>query len=325
MRIIFTYFFRIFFFKSKVSPCILFILAFACNIPSKTIPKQSQHKALRVFIIGNSFSQNATIYLPQLAQEGGYKLEIGRAEIGGCPLQKHWELAAAAEADPNNPKGKPYKGKSLKELLSDGKWDIVTIQQYSRFSSDIETYQPYASSLYKYIKAIQPHAEIAIHQTWSYRRDAKRFGLLNAKQEAQNDEQMYESLKANYINIAEQLKTRIIPTGEAFWKMRNHSTWAFATRVNTDTESLVFPELPYQMNSLHSGYKWSDAKKLVFDPNHANTAGCYLGSLVWYHFLFGAKLSDVKFKPETIGQEFARQLKKAAVEAFSEMGQVHIK
>jgi hypothetical protein len=42
-----------------------------------------------LFLIGNSFSQNAAKYLPQLAQEGNHPLIIGRAEIGGCSLQKH--------------------------------------------------------------------------------------------------------------------------------------------------------------------------------------------------------------------------------------------
>ncbi len=45
---------------------------------------------LRLFLIGNSFSQNAARFLPQLAEEGGHPLVIGRAEIGGCTLQKHW-------------------------------------------------------------------------------------------------------------------------------------------------------------------------------------------------------------------------------------------
>ena len=45
---------------------------------------QNSNKPLRVFLIGNSFSQNATRYLPELAKEGGHQLELGRAELGGC-------------------------------------------------------------------------------------------------------------------------------------------------------------------------------------------------------------------------------------------------
>lgn len=82
---------------------------------------------MRVFVIGNSFSANATRYLPQLAKEGGHELIIGRAELPGHSLQQHWSYAEAAQANPDDPKGKPYKGKSLRELFSVGKWDIVTL------------------------------------------------------------------------------------------------------------------------------------------------------------------------------------------------------
>ena len=40
---------------------------------------QEKGKSLRVFLIGNSFSQNATRYLPELAREGGHTLELGIA------------------------------------------------------------------------------------------------------------------------------------------------------------------------------------------------------------------------------------------------------
>lgn len=58
--------------------------------------KKSKEKReqLKLFIIGNSFSQNAAKFLPQLAKEGGKELKIGRAELGGCSLQRHC-LAAA--------------------------------------------------------------------------------------------------------------------------------------------------------------------------------------------------------------------------------------
>src|SRR5687768_15807027 len=74
---------------------------------------QQPGKTLRVFLIGNSFSQNATRYLPQLAKEGGHSIEFGRAEIGGCPLQRHWDSVEVNLRDSS--RGKAYGGKSLKE------------------------------------------------------------------------------------------------------------------------------------------------------------------------------------------------------------------
>ncbi len=41
--------------------------------------------------------------------------------LGGCSLERHWKHAEKAEANPNDKEGKPYKGKSLRMLLSEGK------------------------------------------------------------------------------------------------------------------------------------------------------------------------------------------------------------
>lgn len=278
---------------------------------------QEKREKLRLFIIGNSFSINASKFLPQLAKEGGHDLEIGRAELGGCPLERHWSIAEAYEANPNDPDGKAYNGKSLKMLLSNGRWDVVTIQQYSRFSGFIDTYRPYAKKLYDYIKSIQPDAKIVIHQTWAYRSDAKNFGLVGRDIQAQTDKEMYEKSRAAYHTIADKLNVEIIPTGDAFYGITSDPAWAFKKDTKFDYAKPVYPATPADVYSLHAGYKWDKDKKLVFDPNHASVAGEYLGSLVWYQFLFNLSPKNLKFKPEQVPEKFAKQLKKVAASAVS--------
>jgi len=63
-------------------------------------------RPLRLFVVGNSFSANATHYLPQLAQQGGHELVIGKAETGSCSLERHWTALKADLADPHDPKAK---------------------------------------------------------------------------------------------------------------------------------------------------------------------------------------------------------------------------
>jgi len=70
--------------------------------------------------------------------------------------------------------------------------------------------------------------------------------------------------------------------------------------------------LPVQVNSLHQGYSWDKNKKLVFDSHHANDAGCYLGGLVWYTYLFEESPVRLKFVPKTVSPDFAVYLKKVA-------------
>lgn len=285
---------------------------------AQTAYAQSSADTLRLFLIGNSFSQNATRYLPQMAAEGGHPLVIQRAELGGCSLQRHWDHAAAAEADSLDPKGKPYKGKSLKMLLSEGKWDIITLQQYSLHSGDPATYEPYASRLYAYIKALQPQARIVFHQTWAYRSDADGFGQTAPKTFATSEQEMWEKSRDAYRSIAQKLDVPVIPVGDAFWKNSSDTKWGFQPDKNLDHKTPTYPALPDQTHSLHVGYRWTNDKKLAFDSHHANEAGCYLGGLVWYGFLFGESPQKVNFVPKEVPGAFAGHLKQVAAAALRE-------
>jgi len=237
---------------------------------------------------------------------------IGRAELGGCSLEKHWKLAEAYELDPNDPQGKPYNGKSLRMLLSAGTWDIVSIQQYSLLSSDVETFRPYAKKLYDYIKQIQPQTEVVFHQTWAYRNDAKSFGQIAKGQLAQSAQEMWEKSRQAYQTIATELNIRIIPVGDAFQYMCKVPKWHYNKDPNYDFKSPQYPNLPDQSCSLNVGYKWNADKKLISDFNHANDSGCFLGSLVWFGFLFGESPANLNFIPVKMNEDFANQLKKAA-------------
>lgn len=273
-----------------------------------------QQKPLRLFLIGNSFSQNASKFLPEISASGGHQLVIGRAELPGCELKKHWKSVVTNDQDASNPKGKPYGGKSLRELLSTGNWDVVTIQQYSLLSGDSTTYQPYALNLYKLIKQLQPNAEIVIHQTWAYRADAKNFGKIAGEERAKDQNEMWVKSRAAYHHLSETLKLRIIPVGDALQAVNTNRKWGFKKDTTFNYETAEFPNLPKQTHSLNVGYHYSKDKKLTFDPNHANDAGCYLAGLVWYQLLFHADPRQIKFYPQTIDKEFVKILKRAAKE-----------
>lgn len=288
---------------SRFKICLYILFSICITTQAQTGEKH------RLFIIGNSFSQNAAFFLPELAQEGGIELEIGRAELGGCSLERHWNLVETAEKDITDPKGKAYKGKSLRQLLSDGTWDMVTIQQYSLLSGDPATYQPYAKKLYDFIKSIQPNAKIFIHQIWAYRSDAKAFGKINGDVRAKDATDMHEHVRAAYLQIAGELGLKVIPTGDAFRAITTNPVWAYKKDATYNFDAPVEPQLPNQQNSLHVGYKWNNGK-FNADFNHANRAGCYLGSLVWYHTLFGRDVKPVQFRPEEVSAEMAEQFKK---------------
>lgn len=274
---------------------------------------QTTRDSVRLFLIGNSFSQNATRFLPQLASEGGHGLVIGRAELGSCSFQRHWESVVAAEADSTSKKGKPYKGKSLRMLLSEGRWDIVTIQQYSMYSGDTSTYSPFAEKLVKFIKSIQPNAEVVFHQTWAYRSDATGFGLISKGRYAKSSEEMWQKISTASEKISGNLGIRVIPTGEAFWKVDSHKKWGYKKDENYNFKNPTYPLLPNQDYSLHVGYNWGKAElPIKFDSHHASVAGCYLAGLVWYSFLFNESPANLQFTPSEVSAPFGKFLKVVA-------------
>lgn len=302
-----------FFLKLKSTKLFIFLLVCSLHVFGQT-----GNQTLRLFVIGNSFSQNATTFLPQIAKEKGKNLTIGRAELGGHSLEQHWSYVERYEKDSSDVKGRPYNGKSLKMLLATDNWDIITIQQYSYLSGDSSSYNPYALKLVAYVKKLQPKAEIIIHQTWAYRADAKKFGRIDKTHEAKSQKEMWQKSRSAYHKLAKQLNARILPVGDAFEAVATSKTYGYKKDLNFDFEHPVFPNLPDQSNAINVGYFWNK-QELAFDPNHANDAGKYLGGLIWYSVLFGGQPRGVKFKPATVSDEFAAYLKQVAGKAIKSL------
>lgn len=281
-------------------------------------------RPLRLFVVGNSFSNNATRYLPALAQAGGHELVLAHAQTGGCSFERHWAAVEAALANPGDPKARIYGGKSLAECLGEGSWDVITFQQYSLHSSDIGTYRPAAANLHAHLRRLQPNAEILMHQTWAYRVDAAQFGLVGGGQHAADQREMREKSRAAYWEMARELHTRVIPTGDAFWRVDSDPKWGFKPDRKFDEKAAVYPALPDQTHSLHVGYRWSADRKIGKDANHANVAGEYLGALVWYAVLFHESPEHLAFVPPGMEAGFAAHLRQVAwqtVQAVSAVNQ----
>jgi hypothetical protein len=280
---------------------------------------------LRLFTVGNSFSENMTRCLPQLAREGGHELIIGKAVKGGCSFQQHWDAVVAWRANPDDPKAKIYKGKSLQDQLGTTPWDVITVQQNSMNSSDPATYRPFAPELVAHLRALRPGAEVVLHQTWAYRVDADKFGLIAPKQNAANQREMYDRSRAAYWEIAGELGLRVIPAGDAMWRVGSDPVWGFKVDPAFDPKTAVHPALPTQTHSLHVGYRWSAAKKLTKDTNHANAAGEYLGALVWYGLLFNESPEKLTFVHAGVDAAFAAHLRKVAWQIVQETAPANAK
>ncbi len=250
--------------------------------PAQALPRTSA----KLLTIGNSFADNALTFLPAFAKAGGKQLLVFKANLGGHSLQQHAGYMQAFEANPDDPKGRPYKGLpdpgtgakrdfSLREALESQDWDFVTIQQVSGSSYKPGTFQPHANKLIEYIRKYAPKAEILVYQTWAYPDDYYQ----KIPEKSLNQQTMYAGLKEAYQKLADDAGLRIIPVGDAFQ----------AARALPAPPALNIP-----------------------GDKHANAAGSYLAGATFYELIFGENVETNTFVPKDISPEQALALRKAA-------------
>ncbi|MCZ7586701.1 MAG: DUF4886 domain-containing protein [Deltaproteobacteria bacterium] len=287
-------------------------------------------REIKVLGIGNSFTVNAFAFLgPMGAQSEKCRVTLGRAIIGGCSMEKHMRLAKLHDADGEDPEGKPYtltvrdgEGKEtrvkagLREVLASDKWDVVTIQQVSAQSPNVESYRPYAKELYDYVRKYAPQAEVVLHQTWAYRVDGD-FDKVFPDKPGYGQKEMYRDLDEAYRTIAKELGVRLIPVGVAFQVARE--VRPYVPDETVDRSSLMPPALPKQENSLCVGYSWSgtEPRQLRCDSHHAGVRGEYLAACVWFAFLTGLNPYAEGIRVERISDEDAAFLSGIAHEVMA--------
>lgn len=183
---------------------------------------------IKILSIGNSFSQDATAMLHDIAESAQTELYVVNLFIGGCSLKTHWENAQADQQAYSCEQNGKETGRfvSIKDALLEENWDFVTLQQASHDSGILETYHPYVELLSDYITAYAPLSKQLLHQTWAYEIDSGHecFYLYENSQEL-----MFDKLKAAYSAAASQIHADIIPCGEVIQGLRGLVPFQYAT------------------------------------------------------------------------------------------------
>jgi len=216
---------------------------------------------MRILAVGNSFSQDATRYLHQIARADGVRLDVANLYIGGCSLERHHRNMLSDERAYEL----QYNGQltgffvSLKEALLNRAWDIVTLQQASHYSFKKDSYDPYTKNLAAFVRTCVPKAKILIHQTWAYEDGSDRLYRVAGYEQA---DKMFADLRDAYdIMCATAGAEGIIPAGEMF------------------------------MALLGKG-----VEKVHRDTFHASLGtGRYALALLWYRMICGKRVAENQF------------------------------
>lgn len=155
-----------------------------------------ENEKLSILMVGNSFSEDMSHYLRDIAAQNGENVTIGILNKGGASAA--WHAERMETEDPRiEGIGFTYNGVTssfinLKKALSDYDWDIVILQNWSgaawEYDGSSDAYnrewkEPF-TTLANYVKTNEPGARIMIQETWAYEQGYKNTN--HAEMSAQN-------------------------------------------------------------------------------------------------------------------------------------------
>ena len=286
-------------------------------------PGARRHKALKVLMIGNSFSVCNVVHMPSVAESMGLRLDLASLYISGCSLKRHWTNLVSNRLDAayrpyafdyriggvtnansgvagGRPEGKARIG--LLEAMKLSDWDVVTIQQSSSKSWRPETYHPWGDDLVAAIREACPRAEIVLQETWSYTPWDRRLAQWGIDQQ-----KMYDALHAAYADFARKHALRVIPMGTAV------QLWRRELPVRYAENSFGGDVVGGRWTAAACQFKRQDGAWLpVCDVFHLGETGEYLQALVWTASLFGVDVAKCPYRPDWLDESLAVRLKKVA-------------
>jgi hypothetical protein len=226
---------------------------------------------VKILAIGNSFSQDATYYLQQIAMSDGIDAKVVNLYIGGCSLERHWHnIEQNSNAYLYEENGKSTdRYVSIKEALLEEDWDFVVSQQASHDSGIQDSYYPYIINLFDYIKEYAPKAERILHQTWAYEIDSEHDCFCRYNH---NQQEMYQRLCEAYKRAADTLGVRLIPCGDIIQKVRTR-------------EPFIYEKggISLCRDGFHMDYIY----------------GRYLLAATWYEIIFKKNIMENNYIPKT--------------------------
>lgn len=246
-------------------------------------------KTLKVLAIGNSFSNDTTEYLYDIAKaEGATEIILGRLYYGGCSLERHVNNSKSGKNEYTYYKNTTGKWEqtdnaTLLQGLQDEAWDIITMQQASGKSGEPDTYS-YATELVSFVNAnkTNPNAKLVWHMTWAYQGDSTHADFAK-----------YDGNQLTmYTRITEAVQQKILPMG------------SFVA---------VIPAGTAIQNARTSFF----GDTMTRDGFHLQTLGKFIASYTWYATFTGKQLSEIKLEKTLTGISLSEGMKAVILDSVN--------
>lgn len=228
------------------------------------VPEPAVGEQPRILFVGNShtFYNNFTGMFVNIVEAMGHKSSVYELSQGYYTLKKFSDL---------DDKG----GALLARTLEKNTWDIVVLQENTNgvmSSSAEEEMYPYARILHEKIKSIG--SQTAFFMTWAPKNGTKDGMKKKTKEELQ------QIMAENYIKIAKELDSLLIPAGIGFMRC-----------------SELYPEIEL----------WDN------DGKHPSPAGSYLAACTAYALFYQESPENCTYIA-TLDKDSALKLQKIAAE-----------
>ncbi len=221
---------------------------------------------MKILAIGNSFSEDATAYLHQIAAEAGTDIYVNSIYIGGCSLETHAKnIKDDAEAYGQFINGAWADGKiSIKAALKSEEWDIVTIQQASHYSGHYETYEPFGSEVLNEIKTYAPDAEIYFHRTWAYELDSTHSAFASY---GSTQKKMFEMIAYATDRFCKEHSLPIIHAGDLIQQLRKAPEFDYANGGESLCRDGFHISIPYGRYALAATWFETLTEKSIYESS----------------------------------------------------------
>lgn len=235
---------------------------------------------MKILAIGNSFSQDATAWLEQIALSSGKSAMVRNVFYPGCSLKEHCEFFERGNRAYDyecNAQSLDYRKYSLDEILKKEPWDIITFQQNSANAGTIESYEPYLTQLMQNVRDFCPNSKFWLHRIWAYDYNCEWNEFNNY---GRNRDEMFEKIYYATEHIAAKHQLSIIPVGDYIQSARKLEIF------DTDNGEPLY----------------RDRAHLSFG------AGRYLAGLIWFRYVLHGEMNNVSFIPSGISPKIAKHL-----------------
>ena len=226
----------------------------------------------KILMVGNSFSLNATKYVPAMCAEQGVDVTIGILYRSGETLENHLINAQSNDAIYTYYERTSINGVTnltthtnftFSQALERNEWEYVTFQQRSSDSNKYETYQPFLTDLKSFVETnLTQTVNYGVLQTWALS------STVNP-----NQQEAYTSIVGAYRQaMIDSDLSFILPAGTAIQNARGIA----------------------EINAIDD--------ELTDDGYHLGELGMYIASASVFESLFRGhgSVEQMQFKPNTV-------------------------